>query len=281
MTSNKKAICWLSTAHGITDIYSGFLTPLMPFLAAKIGFSQALASSIQPLFGYWADTHKNRTFIFWGLLISALTIPLAANANNFWVLFLLVILGNLGGSLFHPQALSFIPQFSDKNAVFNMSLFITAGTFGFALGPIISSFIVQFFGYEKLLLTPIVGFITALLMFNFVPKINFSNFCTKHKNFIEALGDICSSKLMQILLIIGLMKTLIQSSCSIMMPFLWKDLGYSPIYIGFSMFLFLFAGGLGSLSSHWFEKKLGAKFVFYASMTITLPLMILYNCIYP
>jgi FSR family fosmidomycin resistance protein-like MFS transporter len=286
---NKKTIYWLSLSHAFTDIYAGFLTPLMPFIAMKIGFSlaiatiittvsQAIASTIQPLLGYFADKSVKRVFIFWGLILASISNPIAANSNNVFTLFFFVVLGLLGGSMFHPQALGFIPKFSDKNAVYNMSLFVMCGTVGFAIGPLISSFVVSFFGYKELLLLPIFGIILALLMFKFVPKITETN--PAKKDFISAIKEICSNKIMIILLTVGMMKTLIQSSCSIMIPFLWKDLGYSTIYIGFGMFLFLFAGGIGSYISHWFEKKYGAKFVFYASMVITFPLMIIYSLTY-
>ena len=291
MNGNKKAVNWLTSAHFISDVYSGFMTPLMPFIAVKLEFSLALAamivsisqfisSTIQPLFGYLADINRKRFFIFWGLILSSVSNPIAANVKSVWLLFLFVILGNLGGSFFHPQALGFVSRFSIKNSVYNMSLFVTAGTVGFAFGPLISSYIAQTFGYEHLLLTSVVGLTASALMFKYVPKLPVSEFEKVHTKFFEAIKNILKNKTMMILITIGLMKTLIQSSCSIMIPFLWKDLGYSPFYIGFGMFLFLFAGGVGSFLSHWFENKFGAKFVFYSSMTLTFPLMLVYAGLY-
>ena len=37
-----KAVKWLSAAHFTTDTYSGFLHPIMPFIAAKIGISMGV-----------------------------------------------------------------------------------------------------------------------------------------------------------------------------------------------------------------------------------------------
>ena len=290
MDTNKKAVYWLSSAHGIIDIYSGMLSPIMPFIAAKMGFSlaiatmiisisQAIASTLQPVFGYFSDITKKRVFIFWGLFIGAIANPIAANVDHIWILLFFAILGTLGGSMYHPQALGFISKFSDKNSVFNMSLFVTMGTLGFAISPLISSVIVQFFGFRHLLFVSVLGVCMALLMFKCVPKIQ--NFDYKvEKDGKKILNDIFSNKIMIILFVIGMMKTLIQSSTSIMMPFLWKDMGHAPIYVGFSMFLFLFAGGMGSFVSHWFERKCGAKFVFYFSLIINFPLMIIYAMTY-
>ena len=41
---NKKVIKTLSLGHFVTDAYSGFLNPIMPFIAAKIGISMAIAT---------------------------------------------------------------------------------------------------------------------------------------------------------------------------------------------------------------------------------------------
>ena len=76
---SQKAIIWLCMAHFVCDIYTGFLNPIMPFIAAKLGFSMAVATVIlsisqicsnmfQPVFGFFADNILHRFFIFWGLL---------------------------------------------------------------------------------------------------------------------------------------------------------------------------------------------------------------------
>ena len=184
--TNKKAITWLSLAHMANDTYSGFLNPIMPFIAVKIGFSMAIAAMImsiaqicasifQPVFGFWADNILKRTFIFWGLLLGSVCVPFATNAPNVYILTVLVILGNLGGSFFHPQALGFISKFSKGNFVYNMGIFISAGTIGFSFGPIVSALVTQYFGLESMAYTSIFGISVAFLMFNCIPKMSDSS----------------------------------------------------------------------------------------------------------
>ena len=80
---NKKEIKTLSIGHFVIDAYSGFLNPIMPFIAAKIGITMALATVLisisnltsslsQPFFGYIADKWQRRFFIFWGMLMASL-----------------------------------------------------------------------------------------------------------------------------------------------------------------------------------------------------------------
>lgn len=289
--TNKKALTWLSMAHLANDAYSGFLNPIMPFIAAKIGITMAIAtvvmsiaqicaSMFQPVFGFFADNILKRVFIFWGLIFGSLFVPLATNAPNVYILIIFVILGNLGGSFFHPQALGFISRFSKGNFVSNMGIFVSVGTIGFSLGPVISALIAQHMGLDKIQYTSIVGIILALLMFKCVPKFSAQNLQIEHKEFLKSFKEILSNKYMSILTSIAMMKSIITNSSMILLPFLWKSMGHNPTYIGVSLFLFMLMGGLGSFASARIESKIGAKSVFYLSMILTFPIMALFLLTY-
>lgn len=288
---NKKALAWLNIAHLANDSYSGFLNPIMPFVAVKIGISMAIATVImsiaqvcasvfQPIFGFWADNMLKRAFIFWGLIFGSLFVPLATNAPNAIILTVCVILGNLGGSFFHPQALGFISKFSKGDFVSNMGIFISAGTIGFSFGPIISSLLTEHLGLDKIPYTALIGLVIALLMFKYVPKLSNTGNKVEHKDFKKSFKEILSNKYMLILMVIAMMKSLITNSSMILLPFLWKDMGHSPTYIGVALFLFMLMGGLGSYLSGKAEQKVGAKPVFYLSMIGTLPIMALFVATY-
>lgn len=281
---NKKAIGWLSLAHSVNDAYAGFLNPIMPFIAVKIGITMAIAtvimsiaqvcaSVIQPVMGFWADNMLKRAFIFWGLIFGAVFVPLAANTPSVFLLTIFVILGNLGGSFFHSQSLGFISRFSRMNFVNNMGIFISAGVAGYALGPLISAYVAQNLGFERVPYLSIFGVLIALAMFKCVPKISASGEVIEHKDFKASFKTILTNKSMNILIIISMAKALITNSATILLPFLWKDAGHNPTYIGCALFGFLLMAGIGSFVSGKIEQKIGAKKVFYISLIATLPIM--------
>lgn len=284
----KKALIWLGGGHFINDIYTGVLNPIMPFIAAKIGISMAVAtiiltishifsSLLQPLFGFLADNNVKRSFIFWGLILSSMFIPLSALAHNPFILVLFIIIGSIGSSLFHPQALGFASKFAKySDAGKAMAVFVAMGTLGYSCGPIVSSAITQFLGMPKMPLMTVVGCAWALLMFCFVPKLSNIEQIKDKIDFKTAFKRILSNRKLNILNLIAMMKTMISSACFILLPFLWKNMGYRPFYIGMALFAFIFAGGIGSLVSSNIEKKIGSANVFYISMISTLPLMILF-----
>ncbi len=288
LPQNKKALFWLSGAHFINDIYTGVLNPIMPFIAAKIGISMAIAtiiltishifsSLLQPLFGFFADNIVKRSFIFWGLILSSIFIPLSALAHNPFILVLFIIFGSIGSSLFHPQALGFASRFAQKDSAGkSMAVFVAMGTLGYSMGPVVSSAITQFLGMPKMPLMTFLGIVWALIMFSFVPKLSLSEKVVNKINFKTAFKRILTNRKLNILNVIAMLKTMIMSACFILLPFLWKNMGYKPFYIGMALFMFIFAGGIGSLISGHIEKNIGAANVFYISMISTFPLMILF-----
>ncbi len=289
--TSKKAIIWLSLAHFANDIYTGFLNPLMPFIATKLGFSMAIATLLvaitqicsnlfQPIFGFFADNMLKRFFIFWGLILSSIFIPVAPTATNIVLLTIFMVLGSLGSSFFHPQSMGFVNYFSKHNCANNMGVFISLGSLGFAFGPLIAAFMVQNAGLEKMYYTSTFGLVLALLMFDFIPKLSKIETMPEKKEFFKSFKEILSNQQIDYLMLIAMMKSLVTNSACILLPFLWNSLGYSAFYIGFALFLFVFAGSIGSFLSPFAEKIFGSKPIIYLSMSGTLPLMILFSLIY-
>ncbi len=286
-SSEKLPRIWLGGAHFVNDIYTGFLNPIMPFVAAKIGISMAVAtvilsvshifsSLLQPIFGFFADNMLKRMFIFWGLLLTSCFIPFAPASKTLPVMITFVILGSLGSSLFHPQALGLANKFSGQDRAKYMGIFLGMGTLGYSVGPLISASVAQFWGLDKMPFLTIIGIIWVCLMFKFVPKMSNLKIAKPHYELKPAFQAILANRKLNILNVIAMLKALISTSCFILLPFLWKSMGYSPFFIGSALFIFIFVGGIGSMVSNRFEKLVGTRNVFYFSMISTLPLMLLF-----
>ena len=122
----RKTQIWFCGGHFINDIYTGFLNPIMPFIAEQVKISMPVAtiilscshifsSLLQPFFGFFADKIRKRALIFWGLIFTSLFISFAPASNQVWQMILFIILGSIGSSLFHPQSLGLISKFSTSN----------------------------------------------------------------------------------------------------------------------------------------------------------------------
>lgn len=288
---NKKVIKTLSLGHFITDAYSGFLNPIMPFIAAKIGITMAIATVLisisnltsslsQPFFGFVADKWQRRFFIFWGMIFASIFLSFLGIASNIWILALCIILGHMGVAFFHPQATSIISNYSkiSENSK-DMSIFIAMGTFGFALGPLISSSIAQHLGLEKLPFACIIGILFAIYLLKTVPKLQTLQIEKPKVSIIGALKAILKNKPVSILVGASIVKSFVVSSFPIILPFYWKSIGYSVSQIGIILLIFMLAGAVGVITSPMLEKKVGIRNVFYISLMSVLPLgIVFYFC---
>jgi len=137
--ANIKILFALTLVHFTGDFYSSFISPLYPLFIQKLGISLTqvgvisgvnllLAFIVQPSVGYLADRYATRAFIFLGLLMAIVFIPISGIATGFWTLLLFVALGSIGSSMFHPPVTGMVPLYSGNKAGFAMSVFLLLGS---------------------------------------------------------------------------------------------------------------------------------------------------------
>ncbi len=275
---SKKVIRTLAAGHFTIDAYSGFLNPIMPFIAAKIGISMAVATVLisisnltsnlsQPFFGFISDKWQRRFFIFWGMIMASVFLSFLGIAHNIYSLIICLLIGHMGVSFFHPQATSIVSNYSkcSSNSK-DISIFIASGTFGFALGPAISSTISQYWGLEKLPFACFIGIITAFILLKNVPKVKSEKKDKLNVSIFSATKALFENKPVAVLLVASIVKSFVVSSFSIILPFYWKSIGYNVSTIGLILFAFMMAGALGVILSPYVERKIGVKNVFYVSL---------------
>lgn len=281
--ANIKAVRWLEFSHFIIDCYPGFIAPMLPFITAKIGVEMSAAMLIisianissylmQPLFGYLADKFQKRFFIFWGIIIASVFIPMMGYAKNFTALTIAIVLGEIGVGFFHPQATSFVPKFCrDANQEkFDIGCFLSMGSVGYGVGALVSTKIYDLFGEQMLVVTSLVGILTAFAMFIFVPKVSGEKQEPKHTVHLKnVIKEILAHKIVSTLVSASVVKSVIVSSFTMIMPFYWKNIGLNASKIGMISCMFLATSTLGMLSAHKIEKHIGSRNTFYLSFIAT------------
>jgi MFS transporter, FSR family, fosmidomycin resistance protein len=149
----------LAFAHFTIDAYSSFFPPLLPLLMQRLDLDltrvgalvalASLASSFsQPLFGLLSDRLSRPWFVALGPLVGATFLASVGLAPTFPALVALLMLGGLGVAAFHPQAATLAAQGRGRRSL-AMSIFITGGTLGFALGPLYAVAVTRWVGLER------------------------------------------------------------------------------------------------------------------------------------
>lgn len=281
-------IMLLSAGHLFSDLYSGFIIPILPFIAKKLEISLPLAglivsltgltsSFLQPIYGYFSDRISKRFFIFWGTMIASIFVSLTGLANSYLLLALVVVIGNIGVGLFHPQATAYAGRLKADNTSVNMSIFISGGIIGYALGPMVSSSIVYFLGLKWTIVAAIPGILTALCLYFFLPKITFEK---QKSSFKEIFSNLNLKKALLIpIILIVIIRAFMLMAMSTYFPFEWEDnMGYSVLTVGIIMTLLSFSGGILSVVAGGLVKKFGERNILLASFIIPVPL--LFGCLF-
>ena len=289
LTANKKAIFGLSIGHFMVDLYASALIPLYPFLTSKLGIKLStisliiacghlFSSMMQPLFGFFADRMHHRTFMVWGLIMGAIFIPLTVVVDKTWIMALFLLLGMCGNALFHPQVTSLVNTFNFNNPNLSkyMGAFMGLGTIGYALGPVLSSTLVDNFGVYSLSYVTVLGVSTALILYFQVPKIPASTINKAKENFFNIMKEILKKKTYLSLIWIAIVKSGMSISFGTYAPFMLKERGFTLSQIGIIVSLFFILSGVSMLTSSKIEKKIGAENIIKLSFWTVLPLILLF-----
>jgi FSR family fosmidomycin resistance protein-like MFS transporter len=276
MNTNLKVLFALTLIHFSGDFYSAFISPLLPVFVDKLGLSltqvgiitgmmRLLAFIIQPTVGYLADRHQTRGFIFTGLAMVVVFIPLSGSAPNFWVLLLFVSLGSIGSSMFHPSVTGMVPLYSGSNAGFSMSIFNTGGTLGFGIGPIFITWYVATYGLAAMPFTMLLGLGLLCGLAFVVPRPQSEGL--SRAGFLSALKESLGSawKVVALIWLVMFMRAITGQSFLTFMPVLYVQDGFSVVQAGGIYAIFIVAGTISGLISGHLSDRFGFKPVFFFS----------------
>ncbi|MCJ8499846.1 MFS transporter [Desulfatitalea alkaliphila] len=282
-----KVLFALTLVHFTGDFYSSFTNPLFPLFVEKLGLSltqigiiaglnRLLAFIVQPSAGYLADRYQSRAFIFWGLLLPVVFIPLSGLAPGFWTLLIVIALGSIGSSMFHPSVTGMVPLYSGSNSGFAMSVFNTGGTLAFGLGPLFITWYAVRFSLAAVPLTMLMGLCVCIYLFFVVPIPQSEGF--RHLGFFrsikESLGNVWKSVFL--IWLVMVLRAITGQSFLTFMPVLYVQKGFSLVSAGGIFALFTVAGTVSGLGAGLLSDRIGYKPVFLFFHFLMTPMLLLF-----
>ena len=177
-----KYLYFFAFAHMCCDLPPGSLPAILPFFVSDYGMnytdvaglmfaSSFLSSFIQPLFGYLADKTSKHWFMSFGILISGVSLAVTGFTQNYWAIFLAVMLMGIGGSFFHPEAARLVNIISGTRRGSGISIFSVGGNGGYGLGPILAVALVSGLGMKGLIIYGVLAIIMGLAVQHLTPRI--------------------------------------------------------------------------------------------------------------
>ena len=138
----------LALGHWSSDFYPGMLSPLLPLISERHGWSlarlgvlvmamQIAANAGQPVFGILNDRRPLRWFLWAGPLVSALPFAFLLMIPNLPLMVAVLIVSGLGVAMYHPVGAVAAGHIAEENRRgISMALFSSGGSVGVTTAPL-------------------------------------------------------------------------------------------------------------------------------------------------
>jgi FSR family fosmidomycin resistance protein-like MFS transporter len=282
---DKRAMTVLSAGHLFTDVNQGAVAALVPFLITERGLSLAAAGSlilaatlsssiVQPLFGHFSDRKPLPALMTLGLMLGGLGIALLGVAPGYPLIFVCAVLSGLGVAAFHPESARFANYVSGTGRARGMSLFSVGGNAGFALGPVITTPLVLFFGLPGTLFLMIPAFLMGVVLLSELPRL-----LTFRPKIVETAAKKSAGKpdrwgpFARMIGVVVVRSFVYFGLVTFVAEYYIRVLGSSPLLANSALSVMLFAGGVGTLVMGPLADRVGRRAVLAGSMLLLSPLI--------
>jgi FSR family fosmidomycin resistance protein-like MFS transporter len=271
----------MAGTHFVSDAYSNIYAPLLPALIPRLGLSLTAAGTLAMLFqiaasvsqlgfGHVADRWRPRPLLVIGPLVSVVVLSFIGTAWSAPTLALVLMVGGLGGAAFHPSAAAVVHRLGGRRRGLAMAVHVTAGTVGYALGPVLFAPFVQHMGLSW---TPVLAIPGLLLLAWILPRVpDMPSFGSSHLNGLSALRPY--AKPLSLLYVIVVMRTLTSLSFATFGPVMLSRQGWSVGQAGAAISAYLFAAGIGGFVGGPLADRFGARRIIAISLMISTPLLV-------
>lgn len=269
----------MASAHMMVDGYGNILAPLLPLLIGRLDLSLAAAGTLTMLyqlsasvaqvgFGHLADRWRPRVLVMAGPVISVVVLSFIGVSTSTWMLAAILILGGLGGAAFHPPAATLAHQLGGSRPGLAMSVYISGGTLGFALGPLMFAPFAEHFGLMWTPLLAIPGLVVIAFFLARVPAVEWSS---QRRGGLTALRPY--ARPLGLLYTIVVLRTMTAIAFATFLPVMLTRRGMSVSAAGAVAAGYLFAGGLGGFLGGPAADRWGPKQVIAWSLIIASPFL--------
>src|SRR5215210_5282325 len=282
---DKRAMVVLSAGHLFTDVNQGAVAALIPFLVAERGLSLAAAgtlvlaatlssSIVQPLFGFFSDQTPLPALMPLGVMLGGVGMALVGVAPNYPLILLCTVLSGLGVAAFHPESARFANYVSGSRRARGMSFFSVGGNAGFALGPVITTPLVLYFGLSGSLFLALPAFLMGLVLFHELPRL-----LRFRPEEAEVTGQRYAAEqehwgpFARMVAVVIVRSFVYFGLITFVSSYYIQVLETSPVLANAALSVMLFAGAAGTLTMGPLADRIGRRAVLVGSMILLGPLI--------
>ncbi|MDY0125330.1 MAG: MFS transporter [Anaerolineaceae bacterium] len=245
----------IALAHGIHDLYSGFLPPLLPILIEKFSLSNlgggsltlffSLPSLLQPVIGAFADRRNLKIMVSLAPFITGVVMTLLGLTASPVIMMVMLVFAGLSSASLHAIGPALNSKHAGKKLGKGMSFWVNAGTLGYALGALLLVSAYDLVGLSGLPILAILGAIASILIWFGLKGADTSAAASRtQKSTPKDWGNIL--KIMLPIVFIVATRAMMTAMLSTYFPAFLRERGASTWVSGAGMTLILIAGVFGS-----------------------------------
>jgi FSR family fosmidomycin resistance protein-like MFS transporter len=279
-------ILTLMVGHLTVDSYVGVLPVLYPLLIGRFKLSLAtvgfvslayggMAAISQPFFGVIADRYGTR---WTGLTLvwTALTFSLIGFVSNYPLLLVLAFASGLGSGAFHPLgALDVRALLPARRRSAGMSIYVTSGSVGVALGPLIGILAFGAFGVRGTGVLVIPGIVSgAYLLWRMRGAVETGATGRHLKDAVRGAVPV-----VPLAIVIGVMmsRTWTVQVFQTFTPTWYQQLGYGPSFYGPLATTLVLSSAVGMVGCGALADRFGRRTVIIGTLVLSIPAILLYT----
>ncbi len=285
---NKKALLLLSGGHFTVDIYHGALPAMLPLLkeAFQLSYTQTglillvfqmSSSVVQPIFGYMTDRGSQGWLLPAGVLAATVGVSLAPLASRFAMLLGFALLAGLGVAAYHPEGFRDTAHFAGEAKASGIAWFSVGGNAGYAMGPLIATYVVAFLGFRRFAAIGLIGLAYAGLL---AANVGWLSAPREAGEVAHPSGAaVAHPSVLPFLLLLGtvVFRSWTHMSLAAFIPLFYVDqLHASYVLAGNLLFVFLAAGAAGTLLGARLADRIGHRRYLILSLLLVVPLAALF-----
>ncbi len=275
----------ITAGHLTHDIFTSFLSPLLPLIIQKLSLSLTLAgtlaslqqfpSLINPLLGWLADRGSLRWFIVLAPTITAIMMSLIGIAPSYAALCILLIVAGVSTAVWHTPTPAMIARVSGRQVGQGMSFFMLGGSLAYTIGPLLGVAAVSWWGLEGIWRLVPLAMAASVLLYWRTRDITLAPPAAKSNG---SLADSWRELKRVFLPLSGIIvaQGFMLAALSTFLPTFMSSEGASLLMAGGALSIYEIAGGIGNLTSGTISDRLGRRRVLTLALLAAPALMLLF-----
>lgn len=296
-SSSRNQFIFLTFAHTILDSYATLFQHLQPHLIGRlttaatrnsfagilISLYSIFSSLGQILFGWLSDRVQTVHFLTFGVAFTAIGLSLIGVAPSALIVCLLLAIGGTGVAAFHPQATTYAGALAAETRGMGISIFLTGGNMGRALGPLVLLYIPYRYGYGHLVWEMIPGILVAIcipfiLKFKHGLDLTASSRVLSHdgKTVRESFWQVANPHLLPlvVLFVVASLRTVTGVGLENFLSIYLHDQNYTDQVRSLIVGLYIFAGSMGIMGSGYVLSRVNTLALLGFSLIVAPPLLL-------